>query len=199
MKETGMLFKAEMVRAILEGRKTQTRRLVFKFAELNDHYALQMLAGGRARFELVKKSRKLPLLLPIIGVNCRYGQPGDRPYVKETWGPCDGGFCYRASEHPNAKPDGGKWHPSIFMPKYASRITLEITDVRVERLMDISEEDARAEGVNIENFQSRTDGIRGRENRIEFAALWDSINKKKAPWASSPWVWVITFKKLCGP
>jgi hypothetical protein len=103
---------------------------------------------------------------------------------------------YRATEgHPEIFP---KWRPSIFMPRWASRITLEITSVRVERLGEITEEDAEKEGIELKGYKKwrPPDTEIPYTRRDHFEALWDSINGKKHPWASSPWVWVIEFKRV---
>jgi hypothetical protein len=93
------------------------------------------------------------------------------------------------------KEFGIKYMPSIHMPRWASRITLEITDIRVERLHDISEEGAKAEGIDTNGFISKIDGITGRENRIYFSTLWKSIHGHGS-WDANPWVWVVSFRKL---
>jgi hypothetical protein len=155
---------------------------------------------------------------------CPYGVPGDRLWVRETWGGDDcSGYAYRA-DHPDwarfqgdgEQPDSA-WRPSIHMPRRASRLLLEVTSVRAERLHDISEEDAIAEGVAI--HVDATDcppgmvrplhqltrspmlhaGIKASaENayRWAYACLWESINGKRAPWASNPWVWVLSFQRV---
>lgn len=132
-------------------------------------------------------------------IPCPYGTPGDRLWVRETWF-CDNpataqdalsrmeGVYFKATE---ASPHLFKWRPSIFMPRWASRITLEIAGVRVERLQEITEEDARAEGVDAHPPSAIDDRI----YRRPFEVLWDSINGKIYPWASNPWVWVIEFKR----
>jgi hypothetical protein len=227
-KELPILFSGPMVRAILEGRKTQTRRLVkmdpdvaerlktagppevsHAPAEWNSKY------GTRARWSLLSKFGNPE------GMNawCPYGNPGDRLYVRETWGaPVDGcefqgGVSYRA-DHVDPRGDGPanpmKWKPSIHMPRWASRIELEVTGVRVERLQDISEADARAEGVDAhaplilpgEDDADREDPREvgypapGSFARQNFQKLWDSLNADRAPWASNPWVWVIEFRRI---
>lgn len=139
---------------------------------------------------------------PLI---CRHGQPGDRLWVRETWqhlhneGQKADEFeqwqqnsidCFYLADEssPNNKPMSGRWRPSIHMPRWASRITLEITDVRVERLQDISNEDAVAEGI-------------GTPCDMRYAALdafkplWESINGHDS-WEANPWVWVIEFKRI---
>jgi hypothetical protein len=151
---------------------------------------------------------------------CPFGTVGDRLWVRETWaegfiGGVGDTIIYRA-DNPDFDKDfllNGKWKPSIHMPRLASRITLEITGVRVERLQDISEEDAIAEGVKCEvydqgkpisacwyNYQEDLfDGSFNSPEAIDsFRTLWDSINAKKHPWQSNPWVWVVEFKHLRG-
>jgi hypothetical protein len=150
-------------------------------------------------------------------VRCPYGAPGDRLWVRETWCPADcmyGRECdppqtigYPADKSavvfddsckPHAVPswDLAQWNwdslkgkPSIHMPRWASRITLEVTGVRVERLQAITEEDAEAEGA----FAL---GDIACSHREWFRGLWDSINAERAPWTSNPWVWVVEFKRL---
>jgi hypothetical protein len=197
MKERGILFSGPMVRAILEGRKTQTRRVV-KWPEwAGEAYgpvlAAQRPVTGIAYYEDGHPRRRL---------TCPYGVVGDRLWVRETWAPfCPPDLprppgqkaerldtiCYRADPHQvrleRMAEDGQlRWRPSIFMPRWASRITLEVKAVRVEQLRDITVGDVRAEGVDPEP------GAWGRG--------WDSINGKRAPWESNPWVWVVSFAKL---
>jgi len=183
-----------MVRAILEGRKTKTRRVV-KFDE-----------SGRVRLG----KRCWHIEDPNVILGCPYGQPGDRLWVREAWSqfaprpkpgagvPENACIDYRADYSASAlrrglDSDGDpykppSWCPSIHMPRWASRINLEITDVRVERLQDISEDDARAEGIN-NPLGSLALNI--------FPSLWDSINLKRGyGWDSNPWVWVVEFKRL---
>ena len=200
MKERPILFSAPMVRALLAGTKTQTRRI------MKDRYLL----GGPPEGCLLS--------------GCPYGQAGDRLWVRETWMPCDtspGGdvaVLYKASN--DIRPDGvscetfgaskwffrgneevenfrididymdvygERWRPSIFMRRWMSRITLEITGIRVERLQDISDKDAVAEGIS-----------RRAEEDTPFRAyrdLWSSINGPES-WDANPWVWVIEFKRI---
>lgn len=134
---------------------------------------------------------------------CPYGQPGDRLWVRETWNGDRMDLVYRATH--DGPPPGGKWHPSIFMPRWASRILLEITNVRVERLNDISEEDAINEGIikDSDGFFIASDSPEAhhflRQPHLTakgaFHTLWESINGPGS-WESNPWVWVIEFKRV---
>jgi hypothetical protein len=177
-----------MIRALLEGRKTQTRRIV----KPGPPDGLAMHASGDGwRYEGVDYRGDAV-------ERCPYGVPGDRLWVREAWSEHVGSFgesrvaFYRADGDERAGP----WKPSIHMPRWASRITLELTDVRVQRLQEISEEDAKAEGIQTDdmNHVVRPDGINWGGARGEFAALWESINGKRAPWDSNPFVWCLTFK-----
>lgn len=176
MKERPILFSTPMVRALLAGTKTQTRRVIKKYTPL---------------------------------AACPYGKKGDKLWVRETWShdaptleECrsrhedimTGGSCvsygpyYKASEE---NPETLKWKPSIFMPRWASRITLRLTDVRIERVQDITNSEALAEG---------TPDLRTMENgwdmRDCFRELWDSISKKRGyGWDKNPLVWVLQFEK----
>ncbi|WP_417834708.1 hypothetical protein [Thalassospira xiamenensis] len=138
--------------------------------------------------------------------SCPYGKPGDLLYVRETYaevGTCDPGWLlYRASGYENECrrhrfdqcPDESamKWTPSIHMPRWASRLTLEITDIRIERLQDISEADARAEGILICEWE-KDDGD-GPDSLTQcFSWLWESLNGPDS-WAANPWVWVVEFR-----
>ncbi|WP_312406520.1 hypothetical protein [Pseudomonas rhodesiae] len=209
IKERPILFSAPMVRAILEGRKTVTRREVKKQA------ALDFLAVG---FEPAF------LALPGNADLCPYGQPGDRLWVRETWycdhfevqkGPYlqpadmhdldqsreDGELVYAADGLAPYEQEQPTWKPSIHMPRWASRILLEITDVRVERLHDISEEQAKAEGVRLYTDHAElgdwwhVEGIEtySADPRKSFELLWSSVG---GDWQANPWVWVVEFKRV---
>lgn len=197
MKERPILFSASMVRAILEGRKTQTRRVC---SSTKDHNFIE-LNGARAIFDSNRPPGRHELLLPRFGVNCPYGEPGDQLWVRETWAPHPASsmiFFYRADDE-NKYADDRSWRPSIHMPRRASRITLEVTGVRVERVQDISEEDAFKEGALGPQPCLVAGDISecGPPSFIHgYIEIWDSINGKKHPWASNPWVWVIGFHKL---
>lgn len=212
VKERGILMSAPMVRAILEGRKTQTRRVI-KLSEGEE-------TGSVDRWRISTYGARSRI------IDCPYGKPRDRLWVRETFviensmeyeraEPVDRPFRwtapredggalevphYRATEpEPHIVPLDGDlsddrtlWRPSIFMPRWASRITLEIIGVRVERLQEISEADARAEGI-----EGGDEG--GVENwaRFCYRKLWNSLNEKRGfGWEVNPWVWVVEFRKL---
>lgn len=226
MKERPILFSAPMVRAILEGRKMQTRRVVKPLMNYSGQQVgeiKKMDTPDACWFAILAE-------YPNVGAsfNCPYGVPGDRLWVKETcfiWGrwrkdglPKSGrqrwGFKIETPHtvifdpnHPQIARKGTPrencmyWRrPSIFMPRWASRITLEITDVRVQRLQEISGEDAEAEGVFAHIAPYSLNKVyrdqRGTKAIEYFRELWDSINAKKCPWTSNPWVWAITFRRL---
>jgi hypothetical protein len=221
-----ILFSGPMVKAILNGQKTQTRRIVRapKCATINgrvsrddkhfvddggaltpkgEQYLHWAYGGGDCGCDVLQQRVFSP-----------YGTLGDRLWVRETW--CEAtkwypanAFAYRADheeheyrEHHRGcsyEKDGRKnfdcmacgfeqWRPSIFMPRNASRISLKIERIRVERLNNITESDACAEGVG--NPITRDCKV------PKFAALWDKINGKRAPWASNPFVWVVEFRRL---
>lgn len=174
MKERPILFSGPMVRAILDGRKTQTRRIV-KAKHLP---FMENLLGGF----LDGKWNQRPL---------PYGQPGDRLWVREAWANTRGDDSlptyYRSDER--IEDLQRTWKPSIHMPRWASRITLEITGVRVERLQDISDLEARQEGLQPDFYGS----VMGCKRK--FIDLWESINGPGS-WAANPRVWVIEFRRI---
>ena len=188
-----MIFNGEMVRAILDGRKTQTRRIM-KNQPAGDYpdtpALIRSVDGGFQWYGHYGESSIF---------NCPFGAVGDRIWVRETW--ADAGASapdlklYRAnypahvpSHYENVPPASDiRWTPSIHMPSWARRITLEITRVRVERLNDISECDAKAEGAPTECC------VIGDKHFLGFRSLWKSIYGDES-WRSNPWVWVIEFK-----
>jgi hypothetical protein len=203
-KSRPILFSAPMVRAILDGTKTQTRRVVkpqpipWRATECDGAYEWRYSRTSAAVFGSIDG----------ICTHCPYGAPGDTLWVRETWrgDPVE----YRADTHSHGPADGSRdaesvnWRPSIFMPRWASRLTLRITEVRVERLQEISEDDARAEGAGllpctyVGRCQSNSCPRHGRLDRYRLAyrALWDSINGKAHPWESNCWVWVLSFEVM---
>lgn len=193
MKERGMIFNSEMVRAILDGRKTQTRRPV-KFPVHDKNLGCE-LAGNELAGELSAGNY----------LNSEFGKQGDRIWVRETWARYNidqdsYDMAYRATP-PEDWPEEGKWRPSIHMPRWASRILLEITGVRVERLNAISQEDAQDEGMELTGWRpTYSDPDSGGEVWTpydNFARLWDSIYGEGS-WKVNPWVWVIEFKRVEG-
>lgn len=206
MKERGMIFNGEMVRAILDGRKTQTRRPV-KLPHI-DRDAMCELSGCELAGELSAGNYR----------NSPHGKPGDRIWVRETWAEAGAGApelkLYRANypahvpSHYENVPSAEdiRWTPSIHMPRRASRILLEITDVRVERLNGISEAEAQAEGIDMEALADSQDcydciadhNMTGRPTaKGAFKYLWESIYGEEN-WQANPWVWVIEFKRIEG-
>ncbi|RBB97492.1 hypothetical protein C3E97_027630 [Pseudomonas sp. MWU12-2115] len=201
IKERPILFSAPMVRAILEGRKTVTRRAMKVQPVLTGKLWQVYGAGWSAGVTSV----------PVISghslsTKCPYGKPGDRLYVRETFnrtnpGGAEGVYYYRADgEFPNSI-GGGKftdaesWKPSIHMPRAASRILLEITDVRVERLQDISRSDIRAEGLQCPP-ELASDDV-SPNYRDWYPAAWKKLwNSTGGDWDANPWVWVVEFKRV---
>ena len=183
MKERPIPFRGREVRAILDGSQTMTRRVVRLSAGEIAH------EGDDGSLHAVANTTWGDCVERVV--HCPYGVPGDLLWVRETWQQvfpeCDGPVEYRADYGAGSYISGG-WRPSIFMPRWASRLTLRITSVRVERVRDITEEDARAEG-----FKDVVGKYaRGDEARIWFAELWDIINAKRGfGWDANPWVWVV--------
>lgn len=174
MKERPILMSAPMVRAILAGRKTQTRRIM-KMAKRGT---------GGPPFQIDGKTVCSP-----------YGVPGDRLWVRESWRPRQASTVYYRADsydyHHDEIRAGGtvpQWRPSIHMPRWASRITLEVVAVRVERLQEITYLESVAEGVIYD---------RGFEDpRDNYRSLWNVINAKRGRgWDENPWVWVIEFRR----
>jgi hypothetical protein len=176
-----ILFTGAMVRAIMEGRKTQTRRVV--------RPALWPAVEESARINGKPAIYMLDYDLP-----CPYGEIGDALWARETWayhadeeggGPGSTVFYRADGDDGRGSPHINGWRPSIHMPRWACRITLKITDVRVERVQDTTEADARAEGVTV--------GLA----KWEFHEIWDSINAGRGyGWDVNPWVWAITFERV---
>jgi hypothetical protein len=199
-----ILFSAPMVRALLAGTKTQTRRIVKPQPSLSSTEAFLGL-DGIWRFS--HPTARGPVSHEADDVRCPYGQPGDRLWVRETHYIIGevGEVFYRATNDSSLSPPlqwHGRWKPSIHMPRAASRITLEVTGVRVERLQDISEEDAQAEGlIPLSDGSDRTwtvDGTARSEYetaREAYRHLWEDINGFGS-WDSNPWVWAVEFKRL---
>jgi hypothetical protein len=218
MKEHPIIFSAPMVRAILEGRKTQTRRVV------NDQRCVEC-ADDDPKFLIYVHSRKCEGYCDYACRHpCPYGEIGDRLWVKETffafgrWETrfsekkgrdewhfvdmtLDAGKRYQYNLPEGYRPTQNRggvipdwWkRPGIFMPRVASRIALKVTNFRIELLQDITEEDAQAEGVPMEETPGYYGSLPG------FEALWDKLNAKRGhSWESNPWVWAISFRRVEG-
>ncbi|NAP01990.1 hypothetical protein B1F73_15070 [Pseudomonas syringae] len=202
-KERPILFSAPMVRAILEGRKTVTRRACKPQPSPNAHTTS---AEGSPMTSWWETGKDI--------VRCPYGQPGDRLWVREAWQADAQVNDVAPRELSHGEPiqypaDGasrqtgcsmitpGKTRPSIHMPRWVSRILLEITDVRVERLQEISRSDIRAEGLECPPELASDDVSPNYRDWYPAAwrELWESINGADS-WNSNPWVWVVEFKRV---
>jgi len=212
MKERPIIFSAPMVRAILDGRKTQTRR-VAKIIRIDSHpqdarVKIATMAGRGEQFWMNCQ----PDHPHHIARACPHGVPGDRLWVREAWHTDEPDLEYARAKHEDVmssspifyaadkanENSGCRWRSPIHMPRWASRLTLEIVSVRVERVQEISEEDARAEGVRVwEEWQSRDlpAVLNMHDPRDAYAQLWESINGPGS-WAANPWVWVIEFRRI---
>jgi hypothetical protein len=186
MKDKSILFSTPMVRAIQDERKSMTRRIV----KPQPDKEISQMVGWQS------------------WLKCPYGQPGDILWVRETWNYSPNWYyCYKADTIPDDNHGyigSIPWRPSIFMPREAARIFLRVKTVRVERLQEITEEDARAEGCCTFHDHIADGKFAGVAEfdltaRDAFADLWDSINAKRGyGWDSNPFVWAISFKVLEG-
>lgn len=207
MKERPILFSAPMVRAILDGSKTQTRRVVKPMPDADEHLRPLALKHGGTYMWIAKPVDETIARERSRALTCPYGEPGDLLWVRETWSTHISFDRYAPSELTHIRSfhywsDGdattGKKRASIHMPRWASRITLEITAVRVERLQDITQRDAIAEGAPPSH--PSIDAVSAEFGHKDFsrswyAQLWDSINGDSA-WDKNPWVWVVEFKRV---
>ena len=216
-----ILFNTEMVRAILDGRKTCTRR-VAKNVPDHTHRIEPIYENGRLQFNCFYSAYapKLDIYADFCMPCLPPYQQGDILYVRETWShpivPSDKNrYVYRADEvaEDGFKNEAHIWHPSIHMPKEAARIWLKVTDVRVERLQDMTNDDALkegTEGVRCDHVGSGAYGCTDCMNTgwleppiVEFAQIWDNTIKKSAldryGWNANPWVWVIEFERCEKP
>lgn len=221
-----ILFNTQMVLAIMDGRKSCTRRMVKPQPDEKHTYPLSFVTDSTKK----KEVGCFGFGINEYGGSIQYAkpqyQPGDILYVRETWerfecwncegderGNCPkepkksvlyktcGCYMYRATDEINGD---AKWHPSIHMPKEAARIWLKVTDVRVERLQDITEDGAKAEGANWKNGKNVGWEEKMWRTAIErFAKIWDSTIKKsdldRYGWNANPWVWVIEFERCEKP
>jgi len=192
-KERPILFSAPMVRALLDGTKTQTRRIL----KSNCQEISERDDGSRWPWS------EHPDTAGDHWHACPYGQPGDRLWVRETFSDVYGAggdevrrkqeVIYRANGETDPYVIGGRWTPSIHMPRWASRILLEIVNVRVERLQDIGSEEIEAEGVVTSDADIMQHGCRARV--LDWQRLWEGINGAGS-WDANPWVWVVEFKRI---
>jgi hypothetical protein len=231
MKERPILFNSPMVRALLDGSKTQTRRIV-KAQSVDWAQAVDEEDIHGREFFMVCGEKEAGGLRPILaGITCPYGQAGDRLWVRETWADLEqlsgGNFARQAiycaddierygdeDEYVDVTAPDMRWRPSIHMPRWASRILLEITGVRVERLQDIGEVDALDEGIlsvrtkewdlaHFPDWRKAFDEACARCERPpvgprpsqSYRALWESISGAGS-WDANPWVWVVEFKRV---
>lgn len=241
LKTRPILFSAPMVRAVLDGSKTQTRRIVTPASSFGGSYPVKWcdleaawpdgigslkylhapITHAPEGYDRSCVNRIFPRIAPATDwdqePDADYEPPASRLWVREAWAvwknvdsraPRD---LLEDHYHVWYKADGdgggvsgelrGRWRSSLHMPRWASRITLEVTEVRVERLQEISEDDAQAEGITRRgvwwdagpNWEG--DGV-GQTAKEAFIHLWDSLNAKRAPWDSNPWVWVVSFKRI---
>jgi hypothetical protein len=191
-----IIFSTEMVRAILEGRKTQTRRVI-KTQPPNKKYRLCTLLATTGDCKNVNKfhwahvENNNIVADQEIYFKCPYGKIGDLLYVREAWGwytEKQGDYLPKIIYKASSTENFVKWKPSIHMPKKYARLWLEIVGIKVERLQDITVEDIHSEGIGWDDQYGCLPN---------FVKLWDSINKKRGfGWDVNPWVWVIEFKKL---
>ncbi len=222
-----ILFNPEMVQAILDGRKTCTRLVIKPQPDEKHTYPLGFVTDSTEKKEVGCfgfAANEYGVSIQYVKPPYRYA-PGDILYVRETfaWCPCwdcgldiepgrcsnatakiykegeYGCYMYRASCEDNEYPSADTWHPSIHMPKEAARIWLKVTDVRVERLQDITSEQISREGVEVEYPHV----LNGEEKRYAFSTLWNSTIKKsdldRYGWDANPWVWVIEFERCEKP
>lgn len=205
MKERPILFSAPMVRAILDSRKTQTRRLLRHDGPPENPPTEDFCEPGQAPWtETTDRGTWIGCNEEgtTIFTRCPYGVPGDRLWVRETHAFTNDGLPTYFDDFTSAEWEARRDRkPSIFMRRAHSRITLAVTGVRVERLQAISEDDAEAEGIPTtvaeHTFRKcfRDPAERAAERVKRYAKLWDEINGKRAAWASNPWVWVVEFKR----
>lgn len=207
-RERPILFSGPMVRAILAGKKTQTRRVVKPQPNRDAGYASNPFKWSRVKqvgpwFHIISDDPS-----GMFTVHCSYGTPGDTLWVRETWNVppgsnVDAEVAYFADGHHD---ETATWRPSIHMPRWASRLSLSVTDVRVERLHELTRNDAIAEGIPQMHGEAVRLGLVDAAYSVDdwdnstsvenFANLWDKLNSERAPWKSNPWVWVVAFERI---
>lgn len=206
-----ILFNTEMVRAILDGRKTCTRRVIkpqpqsrlcYTYAGSHKGCIGKWTYPNKGAHEFLGEEYKLPENIKDEELSKRWNPPyhtDDILYVRETWKKAPNGYYYYEDWQRNDIADVTKWKPSIHMPKEAARIWLKVTDVRVERLQDMTSEQISREGVEVEYPHV----LNGEEKRYAFSTLWNSTIKKsdidRYGWDANPYVWVISFERCEKP
>lgn len=216
VKQRPILFSTEMVRAILDDRKRMTRRIIKPqpVLSLDNCKDREKLVNALEETEnsLFWFFKGVPYANFPEGIEpyCPYGKVGDILWVRERWNNIIDDQGKRIGYYHSTDTDlNNKWKPSIHMPKEACRIFLQITDIRVERLQDISEEDAIAEGVEgfgyipdqilYRDYQERNPKTRGyHKSSKSFQTLWESINGPDS-WNANSWVWVVSFERISKP
>lgn len=222
-REHPIIFSGAMLLAIMEGRKTQTRRVMRKqpfILDLGDDRHGPKTPHWVIDYSDQRKRSAWKVGESPYWTDCPYGGPGDRLWVKEEWWPAfkrtetNNGCAYRSDylrpallglDHTIANER--YWRGPVLMPRWASRIALEVLSVRAQQLQEITAEDAIAEGIPQSAGEAAALGLidlaktPGHEwdNRTSvenFALAWDRINSKRVPWATNPWVWVLTFRRL---
>ena len=228
MKERPILFSGSMVRAILDGRKTQTRRVMkpqppAKYRHLWPEFNRRGTVAPIGWFWSKETSGSGAEQQDLLGIHpCPYGRLGDGLWVRETWAVPKKHDRFAPSKLPKAALDRiwyaaddgnppdwvGRLRPSIHMPRWASRITLRVVDVRVERVQEISEVDAAAEGVAgwpgqfegqtyYQDYSKENWNVPQHTAAGSFRTLWDSINAARGHgWDANPWVWVVEFERV---
>lgn len=197
-----ILFSTEMVQAILEGRKTQTRRVVKPQPIMPEPTSEIMLNDSFGWVVRHKINERPDAYEATSQLKCPYGKVGDVLWVRETW--CYNGHYYVFKADHSDMPF--RWKPSIHMPKEACRLFLRITNIRVERLQDMGRQDALSEGIQdrveledtrneLSYYQYRFGGERFPSAVKAFEGLWTSINGEQS-WNNNPWVWVVEFEKI---
>lgn len=197
MKERPILFSTPMVQALIEGRKTQTRRIIKPQPTFTDGFWRWPGKRPKAKkatgaVSVTGGENPMQSLLQQIDHQCTYGRVGDRLWVKETFqwvdNGDDSGYVYKATDPDWETTEEWCWKPSLFMPRAASRILLEITEIKAERLHDITVIDCVQEG------------MKGMDPHFAFFQVWESINGKGS-WKENSFVWAITFKIIsaCTP
>jgi hypothetical protein len=226
VRERPILFSAPMVRAILEGRKTQTRRVVkpqppegaktgwYQDVLTGDRrwgWETEFVSANGGELEYADGTVRPLGVQKCPTVRCPHGTVGTRLWVRETWRAESQFYDQAPADIPLGRPVWyeadkpqerfmGRRRPSIHMPRWASRLTLEVVSVRAERLQEITEEDARAEGCGEESpFFNAYEPHHDLGSVDAFRELWDSINSKTYPWNTNPWVWVIAFSPVPAP